>query len=275
MNVRLVVIAAATALTLASVGCSSADDDGDEASTTATAALQTQSQDGVLDAVIDTEGDAAPEPEAAAQRVVDYVSPGLSPADCAKKTRDGNVVTLTLDACTGPFGRAVVAGRLVATFSKTSSNDLRVDIVASDDTTANGRSLSYAAQADVRFEGAKRVIAYRGHSNGSTKRGKDFARQTELSIVADVTTRCATIDGSSKGSIGRYDVDLTIAGFEACRDVCPTAGVARANVSGPLSRDVSVEVTFDGSDTAHATISARKMRKVDVALDCQTNEAAE
>lgn len=274
MKVRHIAIAGLTTLAVAAIGCASSDDDGDEASATTTSALQAQSQDGVLEGVVDAEDDAAPEPEVAAQKVVDYPARGLSPEGCAKKVRDGNVVTLTLDDCTGPFGKAIVKGALVATFTKSSSNDLRIDVIASDGTTVNARPLTYAAQADVHFDGSRRLVTYHGASSGTTKRGKEVHRTTDLSIVADVATHCATIDGTSKGSVGRYDVDLKITGFAGCRDACPTAGVARATVNGPLV-NASVEVTFDGSEKAHAKISARKTREVDIELDCQANEAAD
>ncbi len=97
MKVRHIAIAGLTTLAVAAIGCASSDDDGDEASATTTSALQAQSQDGVLEGVVDAEDDAAPEPEVAAQKVVDYPARGLSPEGCAKKVRDGNVVTLTLD----------------------------------------------------------------------------------------------------------------------------------------------------------------------------------
>jgi hypothetical protein len=274
MNLRTVLAVALATLSLGSVttGCSSEESDSDEASATATSALQTQSQDGVMDGVLDTSDDAAPDPEVVAQHVADYPLHGLSPADCATKTRSGSVVTLTLDNCTGPFGQVVVKGSLIATFSKSQSNDLHVDISASKDTTANGRALAYAAQADVTFDGTKRTVTYHGSSSGITKRGKDFSRKTDLTIAADVATHCAKIDGTSTGSVGKYAVDLSISGFEGCRDVCPTAGKAHASVDGPLVK-ASVDVTFDGSDKAHATISAKKTRELDVALDCQANEA--
>jgi len=273
MLVRTVLaLTALAAFTLAPItmGCAAEDTDGDEASATATSALQTQSQDGVMDGVLDTSGDAAPEPEVVAQHVVDYPLSGLSPAGCATKTRSGDVVTLALDSCTGPFGQVVVTGNLVATFSKSSSNDLHVDIVARD-LLANGRALAYASQSDVHFEGSKRVVAYHGSSSGITKRGKDFSRTTDLTIAADIATHCAKIDGTSKGSVGKYDVDLSVNGFEGCRDACPTAGAAHASVDGPLVK-ASVDVPFDGGDKAHATIPARKPRELDVALDCQANE---
>jgi hypothetical protein len=278
MNVRrfslFTTVLALAALTIAPTGCQK-DEDEDEASATATSALQAQNQDGVMDGVVDTEGTVAPEPEEAAKRVAERPTRGLHPEGCATRTREGNVVTLKLDKCTGPFGKVTLEGSLVATFSKASANDLHVDIVAADGTTANGRELTYAAQADVRFEGTGRTVTYHGRSSGTTKRGKSFSRETNLSIVADLATHCAEIDGTSKGSVGRYDINLTIEGFKGCRDACPTAGLARATVDGPFVKNASVEVTFDGSDKAHVKIQARKKHERDIALDCEAGETAE
>lgn len=272
--------ACTSALALATVlaiptGCINVEGEDDEASATTTAALQAQSQSGVTDGVVDIEGASAPEAEEAAKKVAELPTRGFRPAGCVTKTREGKVVTLTLDKCTGPFGKVVLEGSLVATFAKTSNNDLHVDIEAGEGTTANGRPLTYAAQADVRFDGAQRLLTYHGSSLGTTTRGKPFSRQTDLSIVADVATHCAQLDGVSKGSIGNYDVDLTIEGFKGCRDACPAAGLARATVNGPLVKNASVEVTFDGTDKAHVKVDARKEREVDIALDCEAAEAAE
>lgn len=255
-------------------GCA-AEEDGDEASATTTSALQAQSQAGLTAGIADVEGTVAPSAEDAAKAVADGPLDNLQPAGCAKKTRDGNVVTLALDACTGPFGKVAITGTLTATFSNPSADTVHVDIEAADGTTANGSPLSYAATGDVRFDGSQRFVTYHGSSNGTTKRGKSFVRTTDLSIVADVTTHCATMAGTSKGSIGRYEVDLEVTGFKGCRDACPTAGTAHATVNGPLVNDASVDVTFDGSKSAHVKVSARKTRTLDVAMDCSAAEAAE
>ncbi len=239
-----------------------------------TSALQAQGQAAVTDGVIDTEGSYAPEPEEAAQRVADYPMAGLEPAGCATKTRDGNVVTVHLDGCTGPFGRVAIDGALVATFSKTSSDTLRVEVRTGEGTTTNGNPLSYQAYAEVRFEGTQRFLTYHGNSSGTTVRGRPFRRETDLSVASDFATHCAEIDGTSKGSVGRYDIDLTIENLKGCRDGCPTSGLARARVDGPLVRDTSVEVTFDGSEEAHVKIDARRTREFDITLDCDALETA-
>jgi hypothetical protein len=269
-------VLAVAALTFAEAACARPVEDEDGASATTTSALQAQSQDGVMDGVLDTEGVVAPEPEEAAKKLVELPSSRFQPAGCATKTRDGNVVTVKLDKCTGPFGKVVLEGSLVATFSKTTASDLHVDVVAADGMTGNGRALTYAAQVDVHFEGTQRAVTYHGSSSGTTKRDKAFSRHTDATMAFDVATHCGQIDGVSKGSIGNYDVDVTIEGVKACRDVCPGGGTAKATVDGPLVKNASIQVTFDGSDKAHVKIETqRKTHERDIALDCAAAEAAE
>lgn len=121
----------------------------------------------------------------------------------ATKTREGNVVTLKLDGCSGPFGKVTLRGSLRATFTRA---------------------------GDV------------------------------LHVV-------------SKGSVGRFDVNVTIEGFNGCQDACPTAGLAHATVRGPRGKEKSMDVHFDGSD--HAKVKGFGGRSFDLALDCDAAEAAE
>ena len=259
---------------LAPTGCAGDEDEQEAASSTATSALQASSQGGLTDGMLDTEGGLAPDPEVAAQTVADRPLRGLRPASCATRTRDGNVVTLKLDGCTGPFGTVTLHGTMTATFTRPSSGDqLHVDVAASSDLTANDRPLTYAAQADVRYDGAQRFVTWHGASSGTTKRGKSFDRTTDASIVANVDTRCATIDGVSKGSVGRWDVNVTIEGFSACEDACPGAGAARATLRGPLGKERDLSVRFDGSATA--IVTGFRGRTFGLALDCDAAEAVE
>ncbi len=264
----------ALAMLLAPTGCAGDEDEQEAASSTATSALQASSQGGLTDGMLDTEGGLAPDPEVAAQTVQDRPLRGLHPASCATRTRAGNVVTLKLDGCTGPFGKVTLHGTVTATFTRPSSGDqLHVDVAAGSDLTANDRPLTYAAQADVRYDGAQRFVTWHGASSGTTKRGKSFDRTTDASIAANVDTRCATIDGVSKGSVGRWDVNVTIEGFSACENACPSAGAARATLRGPLGKERDLSVRFDGS--AKASVTGFRGRTFDLALDCEAAEAAE
>ncbi|MBX3258267.1 MAG: hypothetical protein KF782_01000 [Labilithrix sp.] len=264
------------ALSLAGVGCKESDRDEEEAAAVTTSALQAQSQAGLMDGLVDVEGELAPNAEDAAKAVVERPLRGIRPEGCAKKTRAGEVVTLEMTRCTGPFGKVEITGSLVATFSNPSADVVHVDIAASEGTTANGEAFSYAATGELRFDGDRRFVTYHGSSSGTTKRGRDFATATDVSIVADVTTRCATMSGTSKGNVARYDLDLTLEGFEGCGDACPSAGTARARVDGPLVQNASVEVVFDGSATAKVKVErgeGRRTSNVDVAIDCDAAEA--
>lgn len=264
------------ALPFAVVGCEQSERDGEEAAAATTSALQAQSQAGLMDGLVDVEGDLAPNAEDAAKAVLDRPLRGIRPEGCAKKTRAGAVVTLEMTGCTGPFGKVEITGSLVATFTNPSADLVQVEIVASEGTTANGRAFSYAATGDVRFDGDRRFVTYRGSSSGTTKRGRDFATTTDIAIVADVETHCAKLSGASKGKVARHEIDLTLEGFEGCRDACPSAGTARARVDGPLVANATVEVVFDGSSTAKVKVErgeGRRTSHLDVALDCDAAEA--
>jgi hypothetical protein len=263
---------AATVLALPT-GCSTTVDQ-DEASATATAALQAQSQGGLTDGILDTgtPDGLAPDPATAAQTVAAQPSKGLFPVGCATKTQSGDVVTLTMNACTGPFGKVTMNGTMTATFSNSAADVLHVDVEAGDDLTANGTAFHYSAGVDVTYTSTSRTLTYQGHSDGTTKRGVAYARQTNVTIVADATTSCLAIDGTSTGSVGKYDLDISIAGFKGCPGACPTAGVAKATLNGPLVDDKSLQVTFDGSAEGH--VSAPR-RTFDVPLDCEASEAAD
>jgi hypothetical protein len=262
------------ALACAATGCAAQTGD-EEASATTTSALQAQSESGLTDGVLDIDGTLAPDPAVAAQAVAEKPTKGLYPAGCATKTLSGDVVTITLDACTGPFGKVVMNGTLTATFSKTADDTLHVDVASGSDLVANDRPVKYEGHADVTWDGTTRHLVYQGASSGTTKRGKDFSRQTNLTVDADVSTHCATMDGTSKGSVGKYEIDLSIQGFQGCTGSCPSAGAAHASINGPLVNDASLDVSFDGSSKAHVKVKTKNERDFDVSMDCDAAEAAE
>jgi len=259
---------------VAATGCS-AQAGSEEASGSTTSALQAQSETGLTNGVLDIDGTLAPDPNVAAQAVAEKPTSGLIPAGCATKTLAANVVTMKLDGCTGPFGKVVMNGTLTATFSKSADDTLHVDVASGSDLVANDRAVTYQAHADVTYDGTTRHLVYQGASSGTTKRGKDFSRQTDLTVDTDTATHCATIDGTSNGSIGKYTIDLTIQGVHGCTGSCPSAGSAHAEISGPLVHDASLDVSFDGSNEAHVKVKTRNVRNFDVAMDCDAAEAAE
>lgn len=263
----------ACSLGLAPTGCAAdADDEEEAARGTATSALQASSQGGVTDALLETDDTAAPDPEAAAQKIAEHPTNGLEPAGCATKTREGSAVTIALSGCSGPFGKITMDGALRLTFRRTGADVLHVDITG-EDLVANGRPLRYLASADVRYEGSQRKITWHGESSGTTKRGRAFETSSDFAIDADVDARCVAVDGVSKGSVVGFDLDVTIEGLRACKDQCPAAGLARAIVRTPRGRERSLEVRFDGTEIAR--VKGFRGREMDVALACADAEAAE
>jgi hypothetical protein len=136
----------------------------------------------------------------------------------------------------------------------------------SGDLTANEHPLDYAANMDVElFEGfrsVERVASF----EGTSRRGRSIKQRSELSIIVDTRTDCRTIDGSTKGSVGRFDFDASLSGLAFCPEQCPTAGTVEGTAHGRL-RDHTIEVTFDGS--AIARVRGWSGDTFEVDMDCE------
>ncbi len=257
------------ALTLGA--CASEEED---AASVTTLALQAKSEADLLDAVLDLEGVASPDPSEAARLVAERPAGRLQPQGCMQKSQQGDTVTFELEGCTGALGMVELHGTLVATFSKTAENLLHVVLVSQPGTRANDRELTYSAESDVRYETPNtRRYAYRGSTKGVTARGRAYARDTELTVSVDTQTECVSIDGASRGSVGPYTLDVSLEGMRGCRASCPSAGRVTATVEGPRAQSASITVQFDGSEQAHVERGGRRTRERSVRLDCAAGEA--
>jgi hypothetical protein len=81
------------------------------------------------------------------------------------------------------------------------------------------------------------------------------AHTSDLQIMDDLATRCATSNGSALTTVAGREVDSSITGYELCRDPatgavgCPSGTVTH---TGKLSGK-TVTVRFDGSALADVT----------------------
>ncbi len=269
---QIVAIVGAGALVLAStaLGCNAQDDEAEAASSSATSALQASQHSGLTEGAIELEGADAADPEKAAIAVAERPSRGLLPAGCATKTRDGNKVRLVSKGCTGPFGHVAFDGVLEATFSKGDSNQLHVDIKGVD-LQVNQRAFTYQASGDITYEGSLRYVTWHGDVSGTTKRGKEYTRHNELDIRADTAKKCLEISGTSTGTIGGFDLDITIDSVAVCKDQCPSEGSVHATVTGPAGRNRTMDIAFDGS--SQARVKGFRGRSFTVDMACADGEA--
>lgn len=188
---------------------------------------------------------------------------GLSPEGCATKTRDGNVVHVAFNDCTGPSGLVHVKGGIDVTFSATAAGALHADFESVDGLSVQGRPVTYSATAELAADGTKRTLTWSGTWSSETAAGASIEHSSSGDLTVDLVTACITFNGEASGSIDKRGIDLTIDDLNACPAVCPATGTITAvgKASG-----MSVSVTFDG--TAKASVIGPKGNKFTVPLAC-------
>jgi hypothetical protein len=269
MKAQVVSLALVTSTALVLGGCMRAVED-EAASETTTAALSTSQQAGLTQSALELDEADAKDPMKAAEAVATKPLTALQPAGCAERTRSGATVNVVFKDCTGPFGKMHLKGSLAITFSSPSPDEIAAALVGGRDLTINDRPLHYRANGSITFEGAKRKLLWHGESAGTTKRGVEFDRRNDLDLVFDVATRCVDASGSSRGKIGRYQLDLVVDGFSMCPSKCPTSGHVVATLDGPR-KDRSLEVDFDGTDKAK--VKGFEGRRSEIQMACDDGEA--
>ena len=184
MTVRPLIAAVASVFAVAGCFASPDDDLDDEKEATTASALDVGTSSTEL-------GDlATADPAQAAAGVASSKTKG-----CHTRTVDPaspNVVLVTLEACTGRFGRHSVSGHLTVTFSSNADGSLHSETVSSD-LTVDGRPFTRAVSADISIAGDVRHVSRHSEKTGTKKNG-DSLVQTE-----DVSRRDRQVDPLSHG----------------------------------------------------------------------------
>jgi hypothetical protein len=263
MTVRRLIVLGASALVF--VGCSSdpANDDlDDEKEATTASALDVGTSSTEL-------GDlTSADPAAAASGTAASKTKG-----CHTKTVDPgnpNVVHVTLDGCTGRFGRHVVSGHLTVTFSANADGTLHSETV-SEDLTVDGRPFSRTVSADITIAGDTRHVSRHSEKTGTKKNGDSLVQTEDETVVIERATRCRTVNGTGHALVGgNRNITSTTTNLQTCEaadgdDLCPTGTVEHANEAKGKTR----VATFDGSATATLEISKHKGSETKSwSLDC-------
>lgn len=271
MTVGVAMVCASSA-----TGCARDEDgeDDDVASASVTSALQASQSGGLNQDLTDVDADAAVDPARAADFIANRRGRGLSPEGCMTRTKGaGNTVHVVFADCTGPFGKLRLNGSADVSFELDAQKRLVAKIVGGSDLTANDRPLTYRATGTLEHHGDVRDVTWHAEASGKTKRGKEYSRSTDVSLSVDVAKRCLQGSGVAKGTIGGFDLELTIDDLAVCEDACPTRGNARASVKGRLGRERAIEVVFDGTD--HAKVTTPRGKELSVKMACADGESAE
>jgi hypothetical protein len=232
-------------------GCGGADPSSDSASVSSAldSAGQTANESALM--VATTSGtELATTSNEAAMMAGGGAKTNWQPAGCVTATQNQNVVSYTLNDCTGPYGLVHVTGTVVATYTADSSG-----IHAALQTTnlhINGATMTLDSKADYSVNGSAHSLTVNTNGSGTGAFGNTITRNGSYTLAWDDATDCGTLDGAWSTGIDSATWSTSIANYAQCKDHCPTSGVLTH--TGGLSH-ITWTVTFDGSAQAKWTSS--------------------
>jgi hypothetical protein len=252
MTVRRMIALAVGVFGLAGCFANAGDDDlDDEKSATTASALDVGTSSTELGDLTSTD------PAQAASGVAASKTKG-----CHTRTVDAanpNVVHVTLESCTGRFGRHVVSGHLTVTFSSNTDGSLHSETVSSD-LTVDGRPFSRSVSADITIAGDVRNVSRHSEKTGTKKNGDSLVQTEDEVVVVDRSTRCRTVNGTGHSLVGgNRSITSTTTNLQTCEtaegeDLCPTGTIEHVNEAKGKTRVAS----FDGSANATIEVAKRK-----------------
>lgn len=120
------------------------------------------------------------------------------PNSCASATASGNVVTFTLNDCSGPLGLTGATGTVTATLT-TATNGVHAELSGSNIAVNGGTiDLSTSGTATAATDGQKTLTA-NTQSSGTGPDGNSATHMGMYTLVWPTGTGCATINGSFSG----------------------------------------------------------------------------
>lgn len=168
------------------------------------------------------------------------------PPSCLAVDVAGNVVTYTLDHCTGPWGAADLTGAEIVTFSPGDGPGSIYFEMQSVGLKANGVDVEHHVDVFVTLEETGKRILWQGGFSGTSAKGKAFSNESDLDLFLG-EDGCARLSGTASSKVGLREVELDFLGIERCgpAGTCPN-GVIEA--TGKLS-GVTISLLFDGTQT--------------------------
>ncbi|MBK7399404.1 MAG: hypothetical protein IPJ34_24865 [Myxococcales bacterium] len=190
---------------------------------------------------------------------------------CKTRVRDPllpNVVHVHLDRCPGRFGRHVISGEVVVTFSVVAQT-LHAEHVGVG-LTIDDRPATRHASADITFVEGKRHVVWHGEKSTTDAKGTLVTRVADHVLEVDTATGCSVMNGTAVVTRADRVMDVTLSAVTSCpadatHVQCPTGSIV-AVVRG---KDATITKTFDGSTTATVVVAKPKGERTrEVLLDC-------
>lgn len=241
-------------------GCGGALGDAADVSAALDSSDDTSTESALMVASVDATQGATSDDEAATMAAASAKT-WYQPSTCATATAAANVVTYTLNNCTGPWGLVHVSGTVVVTYTK-QADGIHADANATG-LSVNGATLNLNSQAVYSVSGTTKTLVVSTDGGGTGPRGNQISRHGSYTVSWDTSTMCGTLDGDWSTGIGGATWSTTVSGYKQCKGSCPASGTLAH--TGGLSH-VTITVTFDGSADAKWTSS--RGRSGTVALLC-------
>jgi hypothetical protein len=92
---------------------------------------------------------------------------------------------------------------------------------------------------------------WRGALDGSTPRGKTFARTNDKVVTWVLGERCFGVSGTSEGTVRNRVLRTVISSYRRCQGGCPEAG-GQIRVTDGADK-IKAEILYDGSNVATYT----------------------
>ena len=181
----------------------------------------------------------------------------LWPSGCVTKAQSAtnpNVVTITFNDCTGPFGLVHIDGEETVTLSAGPDGALQASLEGVG-LTANGKPITQSATALITFPSSTtRSVVWTGSWQRTDDLGELVNHTTSLTISADLTTGCRTATGTAKTMVAAREVDTTITNLQICVSSTGIEGCPSGSVDfDGVTSGKTLEVQFDGTAEAEVT----------------------
>jgi hypothetical protein len=184
----------------------------------------------------------------------------FTPSGCARASASGNVITLQLNDCSGPFGLRNVSGTV--TFTYAAANPGVGIAVAASGLQVGGGTLGINASGVLVGNGAGRTLTINTNSGGSGPNGNSLARQGQYTLTWNAGDSCANVDGVVTGGSGNVE-QSTFESFNVCAHGCPRSGLLTVINT---STGTVLTTTFHG--TSSVTVTSQMGQPAQATLTC-------
>lgn len=185
------------------------------------------------------------------------------PSGCLATALDepNKTVTYTFSDCTGPHGLLHITGQVKVVYDLKDANTLDLNVTGTD-LQVNRATVDWSATDHITRTGTTYTAVWHGQVNGTTYRGRDFARTTDSTVVWDTASQCATFNGTSEGNVLNRPLKTEVKNLRRCVGECASGDVTVTN----QETGATLSISLDGEGAA--TFTGPRGNSVTVSLAC-------